>query len=58
MKTFIYILLGGVVAWLVLWQADVRELNNSKLYDGCYEQYHQNQIASSDFVKFMSNCMK
>ena len=54
----LYIVLSGAIGWWLLWSSDVRELNTSVIYDGCYEQYTYNDIQPEEFTKFMTNCMK
>lgn len=57
MKTVLYIVLGGVIAFLILWSSDVREKNTTLIYDGCIEQFVVNEVPSENFISFMQDCM-
>lgn len=56
-NTLCYIILAGGIGALVLWQADTRTLNNSVVYDGCYEQWAVNEMPADAYVSFMQYCM-
>lgn len=57
-ETTIYILIAGTILSYVLYTSEIRELNNSVVYEGCFEQYIANNINPVDFEYYMTNCMK
>lgn len=53
-----YIVLAGALVSIILWQASKRDLANSVVYDGCYEQYASNEMPAEAFISFMQDCMR